>query len=239
MTPNSSAKSGSHGAVVRAGNGEVMSRGSSFVHPSFVEAQNRGAEPAVLHFMGECMVMEFMLHCRTHNVDALKLSNEDLKDGMDATLKGMVDPSRPQFATTSFQGFRALYRNTRENFKGIALKAAESQTERLISTLHAVESSSLLKPAERAKMEGQIVKQAVVAGSSFRTAGRTPRHVVAMFRDNTDVSKSPLVGIIEQAIESDAKAIQVRRANAARDHVLPKPSAPSPFQASGLTPARA
>ncbi len=240
MTPNqnplaSSASSASSALSARAVDSQSLSHTGSYIHPSLNEAQARGAECAVLHFMGERMMTEFMFNCRVNGVDPQKLSTNDLKGGIDATLKGMVNPSREQFATVSFDSFRSLYKHTREDFKNVALKLAESHTERLIGTLQAVESSTLMRPADRAKVEGQIVRQAVVAGSCFRTAGRTPRHVVAMFRDNTDVAGSPLVGMIEKAIDNESKVVNVRRANAARDQM--KFIAPSPLNASGAPSA--
>jgi hypothetical protein len=232
MTPNSNAN-----PALRAVESQSLSHTGSYIHPSLNEAQSRGAEPAVLHFLGERMMTEFMFNCRVNGVDAQTLSTNDLKGGIDATLKGMVSPQREQFATTSFDSFRSLYKHTREDFKGIALKVAESHTERLIGTLQAVESSMLMRPAERAKIEGQIVRQAVVAGSCFRTAGRTPRHVVAMFRDNTDVAGSPLVALIEKAIDNESKVVNVRRANVARDQV--KFIAPAPVNARAAQAVRA
>lgn len=186
------------------------------VHPAFHEAENRGAESAVLRYMGERVMAEFVFNCRRHGVDPLMLNRTELVDGIDNTLKGMVNADRDQYATTSHAGFRAMYKQARHEFKAIGEQLAEAHTQRLIESLQAVQSSKLMRPADRAEAEGRILREACVAASAYRAAGRTPRYVVAMFRDNTDVAGSPLIKLIEQAVEDDGKVTMARRAGLAR-----------------------
>lgn len=198
-----------------------LKQSNTHAHPSFYEAENRGAESSVLRHMSERVLSEFIFNCDRNGVDASKLGTQDIRDGFDCTLKGMVNANRDQFATTSFDGFKEFYKQSHNEFVRTGAQAAERHTLSLIDALQVSQTAAFVRPSDRANLEGRIVREALIAGSAYRAAGMTPRHVTAMFRDNTDVAKSPVVGLIERAIDEDVQQKLTRKSNIAREQSKP------------------
>lgn len=202
--------------------GDADHRSRTYVHRSLEQAEQRGGETAVLRQIEQRVVSEFIMRCQRNGINVRDLSREDLSAGVSSTLRGMVDPSKTQMATQSFDGFREMYRFSCNDLLLTGKRISEQHVQGIVDAM-LVTMQSNLSSTEREAMEARIVRETLVAASAYRVAGINPIRVIDLVRANTDVGHLPIVEVMRQSVHDEFQSVLNRRKEAAKMPKLPKP----------------